>query len=414
MDKKNNRLFKPAIFALIFMLFFTMFNFSSLTSAWAENGEEFLDAPLDEYYSDVYAEDLLPFEDFGPINEVFLKGKVISIIDETPLSADFFDARIHDLMRQQLQVEITDKPYQGQRKIVEHTASMTNPYQGVYLVPGDKVVIYGVLDQNNELQEIYIQDLVRERPIFLLAFLFVATLLVLGGLKGLGAIFTVILTGLLIWFGLLPAVLKGYNPLLGAIIVCMLVSILSTPMIAGFNRKSLSAVIGTISGVFIAGILAYYAGFQSRIVGIEFDYINLLLNIPNEVHLDLRGVFFAGVLIGSLGAVMDTGMSVASSMREIVAAHPKITFKELWKAGMNVGKDVMGMMSSTLILAYAGSALPLLLLMVAYETPALKLLNSDLIVSEIIRSLAGSIGLCLSIPITALVASYLLLKTKKS
>ncbi|QGG46977.1 YibE/F family protein [Heliorestis convoluta] len=414
MDNKGFRFRKTPYTLLSFLLLAViLLNSFAFTAAWANERAVYYEAPTEDFYTEAYAEDILPFHDFGPVNEVFLKGKVISIIDETPLSGDFFDVRHNDLMRQHLQIEIIDKPYQGQRKIVEHTASITNPFQGVYLVPGDKVVLYGVLDQNDNLQEIYIQDLVRERSVFWLAFTFVAILLVLGGLKGLGAISTVVLTGLLLWFFLLPAVLQGFNPLWGAVLVCAIVSIVSTPMVAGLNRKTLAAIIGTISGVFIAGILAYYAGFQARIVGIEFDYINLLLNIPGDVTLDLRGVFFAGVLIGSLGAVMDTGMSVASSMREIAAANPKITFKELWKAGMNVGKDVMGMMSSTLILAYAGSALPLLLLMVAYETPALKLLNSDLIVSEIIRSLAGSIGLCLSIPITALVSSYLLLNRKK-
>jgi uncharacterized membrane protein len=128
----------------------------------------------------------------------------------------------------------------------------------------------------------------------------------------------------------------------------------------------------------------------------------------------LRGIYFAGVLIGALGAVMDTSISIASSIREFSALGGKLKPYQLWKAGMNVGRDVMGMMSSTLILAYVGGAIPLLLLLVANNIPAINIMNSDLIVSEVIRSLAGSIGICLSIPVTAATASILIGSGKKS
>lgn len=218
---------------------------------------------------------------------------------------------------------------------------------------------------------------------------------------------TIMLTGLLIWYGLILLILRGASPVWGGALVCAAVTLAGTPMISGLNRTSLAAIIGSIAGVILAGILASLAGSSASIVGIDFEHANMLKSLSLTANLNLQGIFLAGVLIGTLGAVMDTSISIASSIREFAEIHSNPTRYHLWRAGMNVGKDVMGMMSSTLILAYTGGALALLLLLVANHIPAVNIMNWDMIVSEIIRSMAGSIGLCLSIPVTALAASHL-------
>ena len=139
----------------------------------------------------------------------------------------------------------------------------------------------------------------------------------------------------------------------------------------------------------------------------------MLAYIPQEVNFDFRSLLFSGIILGSLGAVMDVGMSISSAIEEIYNANSNITRKDLFTSGMNVGKDIMGTMTNTLILAYTGSSIPILLLFMAYETSMIKILNLDIIATEVIRSLAGSIGLVLTIPLTAFIASVLIKKDNK-
>ena len=203
-------------------------------------------------------------------------------------------------------------------------------------------------------------------------------------------------------------ILKGANPIPITILISIVVTILTMFIVGGINKKSIAAVVGTSGGVLVAGIIAYYIGSQVKLTGLSSEEATMLMYIPQEVNFDFRGLLFSGIILGSLGAVMDVGMSIASSMDEIHKANPNLTRKELFKSGMNVGKDVMGTMTNTLILAYTGSSIPVLLLFMAYETSIAKILNLDVIATEAIRSLAGSIGLVLTIPLTALVSSTLI------
>lgn len=126
-----------------------------------------------------------------------------------------------------------------------------------------------------------------------------------------------------------------------------------------------------------------------------------------DLKINYQGLLFGSILIGALGAVMDIGMSIASTIDEVRKVHPEANFQNLFNAGMNVGRDVMGTMSNTLILAYTGAALPLLLLLVANNMSLSKILNMEMIAVEAVRALAGSIGLVLCIPITALVSAFM-------
>ena len=138
------------------------------------------------------------------------------------------------------------------------------------------------------------------------------------------------------------------------------------------------------------------------------DEAQVLLYLPSGITLDPRALLFAGIIWGSLGAVMDVGMSIASAITEVKDTNGTLGFTPLFRSGMNVGRDVMGTMSNTLLLAYLGSALPLILMITIYQPDVFKIVNLDMIATEVIRSLAGSIGLLLSIPMTALCGALLL------
>ncbi|MEQ8236415.1 MAG: YibE/F family protein [Syntrophomonadaceae bacterium] len=345
--------------------------------------------------------------------EVYVKGAILKILAEEEIADPMNPDSGKFIIQQSIEVSLTD-PFAGEKIIIKHTASKTNPMLGAYLTVGDRVIVYANVDAQDKIIEAHVANLDRSKTLVVVTLAFVAVLVILGGRKGVGALMTIMLTGLLIWYGLIPLILRGASPVWCGALVCAVVTLAGTPMISGFNRTSLAAIIGSIAGVILAGILASLAGSSASIVGIDFEHANMLKSLPLTANLNLQGIFLAGVLIGALGAVMDTSISIASSIREFAEIHSNPTRYHLWRAGMNVGKDVMGMMSSTLILAYTGGALALLLLLVANHIPAVNIMNWDMIVSEIIRSMAGSIGLCLSIPVTALAASHLVgKKTEK-
>ena len=236
---------------------------------------------------------------------------------------------------------------------------------------------------------------------------FVAFLIIFGGIKGLKSIITLFLTGIAIVKILLPMILKGYDPILISLGICAAVTTITLIIISGFNKKTLCAIVGTTGGVVVAGIMALSMGSLAKLTGLGNEEAQMLLFLPQNIDFNFKGLLFAGIILGALGAVMDVGMSIASAMHEIEQTNPSILTKDLIKSGMNVGRDIMGTMSNTLILAYTGGSLHMMLLLMAHKIPFSEVINWDMIASEVVRALAGSIGLIFAIPITAIVSGYI-------
>lgn len=188
------------------------------------------------------------------------------------------------------------------------------------------------------------------------------------------------------------------------------VTVITIFLVGGINSKGVSAILGTIAGVVIAGIISYIVGTKAHLTGLSAEEATMLIYIPQGIQFDFKNLLFSGIILGSLGAVMDVGMSISSSVEEIYRANSALSIKELFQSGMNVGRDIMGTMINTLILAYTGTSIPMLLLFMAYETSMTKIVNLDIIATEVVRSLSGSIGLIFTIPITALISSILIKK----
>lgn len=257
------------------------------------------------------------------------------------------------------------------------------------------------------LSSIFITDRLLQDKVALmyLVAIFLGSLILIGGPKGLKTIFTLSITVLIILKVLLPLILAGYNPIVVAILICEVITVIALLCVSGFNQKALAAIIGTTGGLLIAGLLALVIGSMAHLNGLGNDEaIHLILYSRN---LDFRGLLFAGIIIGAMGAVMDVGVSIASSIHEIKATNPDIETANLVAAGMNVGRDIMGTMSNTLILAYVGSSLNLMLLFSTYDMPLNEIIGRDNLAAEIVRALAGSVGLIATIPITAITAGIL-------
>lgn len=333
------------------------------------------------------------------------KGKVLEVLSE-PNSVD---KQTLGISTQVVKVKILNGKYKDKEFIIENNLS-GNPAFDINVKKGDDVLL-GIEETPGEAVLIYITDFVRDKYIFMLILIFIFLLVLIGGIKGVKSVITLSITAFIILGFMLPLILKGFNPIWVTILSATIITVITFFVIAGINIKSISAIVGTVGGVVFAGVLAYIVGSLVKLTGLSSEEASMLMYIPQQTTFDYRGLLFSGIIIGTLGAVMDIGMSISSAMYELRTIHPDITPKELYKSGLNIGKDVMGTMSNTLILAYTGSSLQLLLLFLAYETSLLDIINLDLIATEFVRALVGSIGLIIAIPITAL-STGLILKYK--
>ncbi|NLZ43384.1 MAG: YibE/F family protein, partial [Clostridia bacterium] len=257
------------------------------------------------------------------------------------------------------------------------------------------------------IKEAYIADYLREPPIYILTTLFIVALLAIGWRKGAKALSSLLLTMVIVWRILLPGLLRGYHPVVLTVAVAAVATIIAILIIAGFTCKSLAAILGTVGGLVVAGLAAMLVGKAAHLTGFGSEEAAMLLYIPQNVSLDIQGLLFAGIIIGALGAVMDVSMSVSSAVAEVKKANPALGMADLFRSGLNVGRDVMGSMSNTLILAYTGSSVPLLMIFMAYRESYIKMVNLDMIASEIVRAFSGSLGMVMVVPLTAFIAGLL-------
>ncbi len=266
-----------------------------------------------------------------------------------------------------------------------------------------------VITNDDLTGETYISDYYREPAIFILLGIFTILVISIGSWVGVKAILCLLCIGFAIFKFLIPGIQAGYNPLLLGIILSIFATALTMISIAGFSRKSLAATIGTVGGVLVSGIIASLVIEFAPLSGIASEEAFILLaNLPANQELNFQGILSTGVLIASLGAAVDVAVSIASAAQEICEANPNLNKRRLFTHTMKIGKDIMSTMVDTLILVYTGASLPLLLLLASEN--GLRYLNMEIIATELVSAISGSIGLILAIPITAAASVFLLKK----
>ncbi len=338
-----------------------------------------------------------PYPEPAP-EEHFYRGRILEVDQTREEEHDYYN-----VIEQELLVRLTSGPYRGEEIVIINTFFEGDPVYDFLLEEGQEVIVV-TMGEEGSFEQAYVQDMARDRGVYYLVGAFILGLLVVGRMKGLKTVITLGVTIILIFRGLLPLLLMGYNPILLAIGTASLAITFTLLVIGGLNVKSLVAIMGTVIGVIVAGLMAFWAGSLAQLTGFGTHEAQMLYFL--DQNIDFRGLLFAGIIIGSLGAIIDIGMSVASAAAEIKQACPEIRFKELFNSSLNVGRDVMGTMANTLILAYVGAATPMLLLVMGYEIDWLKVINMDLIATEFVRGIAGSIGLIAAVPVTAALAAY--------
>lgn len=277
---------------------------------------------------------------------------------------------------------------------------------------GMKVVAIVSVSGDTNVVSVYSID--RGPVVYAFVALFLLLLWVIGGKKGFKTALALIFTFVCIVFLYLPMVYKGFSPFLAAIAVAVLTTIVTMCLIGGYTMKSLTAIIGTICGVMVAGLFATGFGHFAGISGFNVSDIESLLFIGQMTRIQVGGLLFSGILIASLGAVMDIGISIASTINEIYKNNPELTKKQLFISGMNVGRDMVGTMANTLILAFTGGSISVLIMDYAYDLPYLQIINAYSIGIEIMQGISGALGVILTVPFVSFIAAQLMHKGGKS
>ncbi len=276
---------------------------------------------------------------------------------------------------------------------------------GTACTPGLHVIVVQSVSGDSTVSSVYSRD--RGGVILLFGLLYLVALIVVGGRQGLKASAGLIITFFIIIFIWIPLIYLRVSPIRSAVVICALTTILTFWCIGGISRKTITATLGTVSGVVIAGIFAEIFSLATGISGWNVSNIETLLTIWESNRIKVGGLLFAGILISALGAEMDVAMSISSSMQEVCRQNPGISRWELFCAGMRVGRDMMGTDSNTLLLAFVGTEVSQLVLNFAYDLPAAQVLNSNNIGIAVMQGLSGSFGIVLSVPITVLIASWI-------
>ena len=285
------------------------------------------------------------------------------------------------------------------------TTSSSGFLFGAPCTVGMKVVVMQSLAGDTVVSSVYAQD--REFQILDFAALYLLALCLIGGWQGAkGALGLVFTFGCILWV-YLPLVYRGWSPFWSAVLVCAVTAVVTLWLVGGPTRKTLVAAAGTVAGVVMAGVAASLFSLATGITGWNVSDIESLMTLWSTADIQVGGLLFSGLLISSLGATMDVAMSIASSMAEVQAQTPDISRRALFQAGMRVGRDMMGTDSNTLILAFAGGSVSMLVLDYAYDLPWLQIINSNNIGIAVMQGLAGSFGVVLSVPVTVALAMLL-------
>lgn len=311
--------------------------------------------------------------------------------------------------KQLVTVKVLTGNFKGTKRLIENMLT-GNPAYDINLTKGNKVVLH--VEPNSDTittpedVDFFIADLKRDNQIFVFTGIFFILLLLIGKKKGLTSIISIISTIALIFFMLLPMILSGFCPIASAVLTGILSTVITIYLVGGLNSKSSSAIIGTSISLIFAGALSMLAIYFAHLTGFAGEE-NMFLYTARP-DLSFTGILSASMIISALGALMDTAVSIASTVNEIFETDKTLSVKQLFKSGMNVGRDIIGTMSNTLILVYLGSSLTLVLL--SSNIDMNKFFNLNQVATEILSALTGSIAILFCVPITAIIAAYLVKK----
>ncbi len=340
---------------------------------------------------------------------VFVPAKVTAVLSDNAVP-DYENSEGRRIGTQELEIRILS----GAHK--DEILTLTNYMSALFNVDvsdGDRVIVRLITREDGSYYaSMFNYD--RGLVIGIALLVFCAVLALLGGWKGIRALLGLVFTLACIWFLLIPGLMRGWSGIWLTIGICTVTTAGCLILLDGFTKKALCAVLGCIGGVAAAGLFASIVGVITPLNGFNMSEAENLLLYGADKGLKISGLLVCGVLIAALGAVMDTSMNIASAIWELHERNPKLNARELFKSGMNIGRDAMGTMANTLILAFAGSSLNTLILVQVYDIPFTQLINTDFICIEILQSVAGSMGILLTTPLVAAISASIMSRAKRA
>ncbi len=305
---------------------------------------------------------------------------------------------------QRCQIQILSGPFKGEGAMAINRFTGRLEFDKVF-VPGDKALV--VIDfTDNTIRHVNIIDHYRLDLELYLFLAFALFLIVFARWVGVKAILSFVLTVMIIWKVLVPLLLKGFHPILVSLGVVTFLTLVVISLVGGLNRKSLAAILGSFSGTLLTCILAMGFGKLFKIHGAILPFSETLLYAGYH-NLNLTDIFIAVVFIASAGALMDLAMDIAAAVYEIVQQNPGISTREAINSGFNIGRAVVGTMTTTLLFAYTGGYMAMLMYFMAQGTPLVNILNLRYVSAEILHTLVGSFGLVAVAPLTAILSGFL-------
>jgi len=271
---------------------------------------------------------------------------------------------------------------------------------------GDKAWVLIGFDEENNINFANMIDHYRIDKEMILIGVFAVVIIIFSGYTGVRTLLSFAFALLSIWKILIPAMLRGYNPLIVALFVGNVLTVSTLLLVAGFSKKAYAAIISAVTCSLVTCVLAIIFGNLFNIHGAVMEGAESLL-YAGFMNLDLTSIFQAGIYLASSGAILDLAIDISSALEEIINNSPDISKSELIKSGLNIGKSVVGSQTTTLLFAYMGSYITIMMVYVAQGTPMMNILNSKTIAAEILHTFVGCLGLVLVSPMTSVISGFI-------
>jgi uncharacterized membrane protein len=346
---------------------------------------------------------------------VFWPGEAPEVVDYQPFATELYDARVEesqegacpgaseeDLSNVEvrcldLQLRLEEGPNEGDTAFLNYVVAPGAPEIG----EGDAIVV-GYSPEAEEGFQYYFADFQRETPLLLLTLLFVVAVLLLGRFGGLRALLGAGASLVVLVVFLLPTLLDGTTPVLAALVAAAAIALLALYLTHGFSHQTSVAYLGTVASLGLTGLLAAVFIAATNLTGLADETVTYLQLSVGDI--DVRGLLLAGVVIGALGVIDDVTVTQVSAVWQLHGADPELSATQLYRSALTIGRDHIASTVNTLVLVYAGASLPLLLLFTQARQPLDRILTGEVVATEVVRTLVGSIGLVASVPITTALA----------
>lgn len=344
-----------------------------------------------------------------------VRGEVIEVIDSQSDVLELGEEAVFENTWVGFRCEIKNGDEAG--TVVDAIQIIDGMYAGSQYVrqvePGDKVMMISSENEVPGSPTWQFSDYYRMDKIYILAVIFLLAILLIGRWKGVNTILSLGFTFCFVFLVFVPSVMAGYNAYIWSAITCVFTIVMTLLLINSTSKKTWATIIGCISGTIIAALGTMIMSKAMDLTGFvdEHSYYLTMLDTPTPINL--RAVIFAAIIIGAVGAIMDVAMDISSSLYELSEHVPDISFGRLCKSGMAIGRDIMGTMANTLVLAYIGSSLSCIMILLTFATSMMDLLNREVIIVELLTAIVGSLAILLTVPCTVVTCGILYIGRRK-